>query len=172
MLNDEVSNRLAAQVRTGQIIIAALVAGCLAFLAAAGWKYIQQQAALDPNLEDNTLLFLSFAIPPIIARFFVPNLMATAARRRLAADRSLTGDALATSLIGVFQTRTIIAGALLEGAAMIAIFAFFQFSSPVALVAAAAIVFGLTTGAPKYDRAEVWLEEQLKAVQEDRALNP
>lgn len=168
VLNDEISDQLAGQVRTCQIVVAAMVAGCLFFLGIAGWKYMQQQAAAEPVLDNNSLILVACAIPLIIARFVVPNIMTNAARRRLSDNHNLTRDELAVGLINVFHIRTVVAAALLEGAAFIAITVFLLFGSMIGVIAAAAIVFALSAVAPTYDRAETWLEEQVRMAEEER----
>lgn len=186
MASFDLQEELAPQVRTLQIIIAALAAGVIVFLAGTLVIASPDQgpdggdAELPLGLGLMTLVALFMTASMVVARVIVPSQMTAAARRRIAAGTwhppqstqatekllEQTGDAGKLSMI--FMMRTIVAAALLEGAAFTSIVAYMQEGSTVALGLAVALAAGILLHFPTAPRVAGWIEAQLRRVEEER----
>ena len=186
MASFDLQQKLAPQVRTLQIIIAALAAGVIVFLAGTLVIAPSDEAAgggdaeLPLGLGLMTLVALFMTASMVVARMIVPAQMTAVARRRIAAGTwhppqstqatekllEQTGDAGKLSMI--FMMRTIVAAALLEGAAFTSIVAYMQEGSTVALGLAVALAAGILLHFPTAPRVAGWIETQLRRVEEER----
>ena len=77
-----------------------------------------------------------------------------------------TGDA--GQLFVVFQTRTIVAGALLEGTAFFALITYMIERSPLALTLAVLLILGVAVHFPTRSGVIRWIEDQLRLVERER----
>ena len=68
----------------------------------------------------------------------------------------------------VYMTRTIVAAALIEGAAFMSIVAYMLEGSTVALGLAVALVAGILLHFPTASRVVGWIEAQVRRVEEER----
>ena len=116
----------------------------------------------------------------LVARVIVPVQIISAARHRIAkgtwhppqltqaAEKFLerTGDAGKLSM--VYMMRTVVAAALLEGAAFTSIVAYMLEGSTVALGLAVALVAGILLHFPTAPRVAGWIEVQMRRVEEER----
>ena len=178
-------DEIGPQVFTIQIIVAALTAGCLIFMAIAIFLVQTGQA---PPVNENDMPLLTYmatawAGMAIVARMIVPKIIESAARKRIAdgtwqaaasgqqqtqvarpAER--LGDA--GQLLAVLNTRTIVGGAILEGSAFFALVAYLIEKSPLALAAAVVMIIGVVLHFPTRSSATHWIEDQLAAVEQLR----
>ena len=168
---------LTPRVRQLQIIVGALTAGCLFFLAITLVVPMPGGPA-NGQVPLVTYVALAFAASALVLRVVVPNLIVSAGLRRIApGDRgspSRSSDGrenaspdeaeLVRTLFGLLQTRTIVAGALLEGSAFFLLVAYLVERSPLALGAALALIIGLALHIPTVGGTAHWVEDQLAQV--------
>jgi hypothetical protein len=165
---------------TTRIIVAALAAGSLMFLvivvvlSQSDAKAAPAQGALLPI----SLAALAMLVPTIGARLVVPGLIVAQGRRKIVAQaretlagvkggRAAERRQLETALrpqqfYPLFQARTIVAGALLEGATFFLLVAHMVERSPWTLAAAAALIVGILFHMPLTGRVAAWLDEQMR----------
>jgi len=161
---------------TMQIIVGALVAGCLTFFVVVCAVSLRGDAA-DESLVI-TYTAIVFACVALVVRTIVPGLIVAQGRRRIiegtwqgsptvnARFSEQTGDA--GKLAAVFTTRLIVAAALLEGTAFFAMIAYMLEGSPLALILAAALILGVALHFPTRARLVDWIEEQLTLIEQER----
>jgi hypothetical protein len=147
----EPSATLTAQTRILQIVVSALVVGVLMFGGFVGLT------ALKKPPQDTTLSFIAvgFGALMIVLHVIVPGIVERAA---LANQSVGSGD---EQLVRVYFTRTIIAAALLEGAAFLSLVAVMQEHQPWVLGVTAALVVLMVMQIPSRTRIEHWLESRL-----------
>lgn len=179
--HDEVGRRVV----TVQIVVTALFAASLGFLAVAA--VLVQLGTVEPSKEmafAMNLVLILFLIGDMIARLIVPRILVAQGRRKIAAGQwslpegvgqaeiasflERTGDA--GRLLCVYQVRTIIASALLEGVAFFAIIVYLLTQSMVGLVVAIALILGLAFHIPTRSGVVHWIEDQLELIERDRPL--
>ena len=172
---------LAGYVRTLQIVIAAMTAGCVFFLVivlalAAG----AGQAADVPVM---TYVASAMAAAAVCARLIIPGVLVAQARRKLRQGASATGRARPSAaaidsaeqngnvvkLAQIFVTRTITAAALLEGATFLLLIAFLIERSPLCLIFAALLLLALVALFPTPSRTAAWIEGQQRLLDEERS---
>ncbi len=173
-------------VRTGQIIVAGMAAGPALFLAIV--LALGSLAAAPGNDRQLLLtwLALGFAAVMVALRFAVPGIVV--ARRRAAIARGefkpgdtargptphfdrfieRTGDAGLLWL--VYLTKTILAGATLEGASFFLLIAYLVEGDVLALVTAAVLIAGIVVMMPSKPGVLRWIEDQLRQVEQERQL--
>lgn len=177
-------------VRTSQIIIAALTMGPTTFLAVAG--VLVARGVFDT--PDDSLFFLlhgvliALVVVEMIVWMIVPNTVVAQGRRRIAAGhRTLSAGPGATGpgaaglgafiertgdaghLMVLFQTKTIVAAALFEGTAFLAIIVFMVTQSLIALGIAIAMIFGVILQFPTHSAVSHWIDDQLALLQQERS---
>jgi hypothetical protein len=170
---------LAPRVRILQIITATLIGGVVIFLGFALFTVLQNGQGLAPA-ADVPLISLMAAVLLIVnapMAVFVPTLQVKSAVRQIAAGtwrppQQASQDEFASDaakLVAVKQSSTIIALALLEGAAFLGCTAFLLEGRVLAVgVVGVALAF-MTPLFPTHGRLQAWLEQQLAAVEERRA---
>jgi len=140
---------LATQIRVIQIVVGALIAGVLAFATV-----VIVTGALQKAPQGHFLSYISVGFGTLMAilHVLVPAFVERAglANQPVGADPSM--------LCGVFFTRTIIAAALLEGAAMLSIAALLTEHHPWVLGVTAVMLVLLLMQFPSRTRVEHWLE--------------
>jgi amino acid transporter len=174
-----------AAVRMPQIVVVALVLGCAFFMGIAISMNMQQGGlgaaqgdGPDAVGDDNPLLpyiALAFAVSAVAARVMVVPVVVGTIRRKIAqgtwpppAGRpqqpSLVGmaeaDEEAGKLAMLFLTKTIIAGAIIEGAAFFLLIAYLIEGSFMALGVAVAMVVLLASHFPTAGGFISWIERQ------------
>jgi hypothetical protein len=171
----------AVVVRTLQTIVAALTVGCVGFLAIV--LFMVGGPADSPDLPLLTYAACGVAASMVLARIIVPGIIVAQARRKIRDDAgtSATGktpavsvdptepDPNAVKLVQVFMTRTIAAAAILEGAVFLLLLAYLFERSPVSLVFVIVLIVALVAHIPTRSRAEGWVEEQMRLLDEERA---
>jgi hypothetical protein len=191
MLEPACRDEIARRVRIPQVIVAALVAGLLTFLAIV-LVLIQQGFAGAPEVATIlTGVAVAMAVAAVLARLTVPPMIVARARRRIAqgtwqvpqaaqaqsaysqasqedAARFLeqTGDA--GRLFFVLVSKTIVAAAIVEGAAFFALIAYMLGRSPLALALAILMIAAVAAHFPTRSGVMSWIEGQLRLVEQER----
>ena len=178
-------DEIGPQVFTIQIIVTALTAGCLFFMAIAVFLVQTGQAPAGNNelTPITTYMAVGFAGVAIVLRMVVPKMIESAGRKRIADGTwqvPTTGQQQAQiaqlverlgdagKLLGVLTTRTIVGGAILEGSAFFALIAYLIEQSPIALAAAIVMIIGVALNFHTRSSAAHWIEDQLAAVEQLR----
>ncbi|NUQ63176.1 MAG: hypothetical protein HUU20_11920 [Pirellulales bacterium] len=168
-----------------QLIVAAMVIGSLVFLAVV-LVLVYSGAAREAALELPLSYVLAvFAVAALAARAVVPAAIVSNARRRIRegvwqplqpsnvpqgvqAFLEQTGDA--GKLWQVLMSRTIIAAATLEGVAFFACITYMLEHSWPSLVVAVVFIACLALHVPSQTGVILWIEEQLRLIDEERQL--
>lgn len=158
-------DRLEASLKAVRIIVVALTLGLVGFaviVSSLPAKPDQPEGLAGPL----TAIAIGLAAVNMILRAIIPARMVVGVRRRLAvaADASGAAGDLLQSLIA----STIVACALLEGAAFLCFIAWFLESSWPALAAGSALTVGVALHFPTRARAERWLRHQMELLDEER----
>jgi hypothetical protein len=171
MSRDEPSPTLEVRVRTLRIITAAMVCGAVtAFLILYVVRAQNPQPPRDPPLI--SYVALGVAVVMAGAAFVVPNLVAAAARRRLAGSAPEQDPAPDPGgWYGLYASCLILRLALLEGPAYFLLLAWFVEGWPVPLLMAAASRALMVAQFPSAERVERWVEAQKELTYQDRALS-
>jgi hypothetical protein len=178
---------LGIRIRSSQIVVSALVVGAIVFLTVASVLVLKE--AFEP--VDGVMLFVMnltlilFLIGDMIARMIVPGLTVARERRKIVAGEwappegpgqnettaflEQTGDA--GRLMCVYQMKTIIASALLEGVCFFAIIVFMRTQSMIGLAIAIIMIVGLVFHIPSRSGVIHWIEDQLVLIEQERSLN-
>lgn len=179
---EEVANR----VWQLQLIVGALAAGSLMFLGIVLFLVHFGAAPERPAGEQGPLLLyllLAFTLAGLAARAVVPQVMASASRRRiregvwqpnpsgtvpLAMQEFFerTGDA--GKLWQVLLTRTIVAAAILEGIAFFACITYMLEHSFLSLMIAVVFIASVALHVPTQAGAIHWIEGQMRLLEEEK----
>jgi hypothetical protein len=170
MLTPEQQKHAADVTRITQIIIFALCAGVAAYLAVA-------VAIRDPQGDPGQLAIagLAMAIGCGVAAMVLPPFINAQQREAVAkrvdpsTGQPFSGDDAAI-VLGNWQVRKIIRGALLEGAAFMNIFVYQSGGPDYSLVIAVALLLGLAMLFPLRRLVEDWLDGELRTINELRQL--
>jgi O-antigen ligase len=186
-VSSEFREHLAESIRVLQIIVAALVVSCLILTVVAATLLSIRDG--DPPPDDpQTLAYV--ALGAVVAAFVlaaaVSRAVVTSARRRLARGerkrsrphrripwqqaefQARFGDQ--ARLNGIYVTKTILAAAILEGAAYLGLGAFYITRNPLALAATLAALAGIAATFPTLSRVENWIADQRRLLEEECAL--
>jgi hypothetical protein len=157
----------AARLRTGRIIVLALVLGSATFMAVAVLLRLRQP---NPPPDPPVLTYAALAAVPVqaVLAFVLPGLITRALRRATAGNASLPpgrpptelADARGWALLAVWQARLVVRAALLEGAALLLITAYLIEGSPVTLAGTVLFVAALAAQFPTRWGLESWLDRQ------------
>jgi hypothetical protein len=176
-------DQLPPTVRVTQIIIAALFLGSFNFLIIAALVVRKPLNAADQSFMDCIALAFSFVTLGIWA--FLPGIVVSRGRKRINQQLSIADEqqteqpasnptdrenTAGNLLLGLFTTKTIIAGALLEGTIFFLLIAFLSDKSLSCLILAIAIMIRLVTLIPTIGRTTNWVEKQLRLLSEERDL--
>jgi hypothetical protein len=177
-IGDDLREQLAGQIRVLQIIVAAITLGPLGFLGYVLLTPLPGPPAAGAGKVPLTYMACGAAVAAVIAWLVVPPLVLRSQRRQIAAgqwppagsgDNSLAAPMSdAGKLCAAYTARTIVAVALLEGAAFFAIVAYRQEREPLALGAAILLTAVIATHLPTPGRVAAWVEGQLQQLDEDR----
>ncbi len=159
--------------RIMQIIAGALIAGVLSFAGVASFVVFGQAPAAQPGgqppaaqngSEIIMYVAMAFAAVAVVMSFVVPNLISAAGVKGVA---KLSQDGTATSpkelfgrLLGVAQTKMIIAMALVEGAAFFNLIAFIFTKSLIPPAVVGALLLVMAIHFPTKINLARWLEDQ------------
>jgi hypothetical protein len=183
VLDSDQQSFLTGRVRAVQIIIAAMAIGVLVFLAVAFFVHTKV-GAIDKThkLDIITQIALVYGVVALIGGPILAGALVKFGRRRLAcgggpvrpAPRTASGfegksDQDGTSrLIGLMVTRTIISGAIYEGASLFLGVAYLLNRGLLTAVCAVLLVVALLMQMPTRDRARRWIDEQLRQIEQEK----
>ena len=175
--SDDWRSQIAGQVRVLQIIVAAVTMGPVVYLGVV----FSIAPPLQPAGGGETLLtYLAcgMAAASVAAWLLIPPLVSARFRRQIAAGTwppsvqpaGLQGTPLndAGKLCAAYNIRTIIAVALLEGAAFFLVTAYQLERNRLALAIAALLIGMILLHMPTRDRVAGWIETQLQRLEDDR----
>lgn len=170
-----------------QIIVAALAAGSLAFLIVV--LVVAGSGLGDAGHQDPwmiTWVALAFLTVAIVARTVVPSAIVRQGRKKIAQGTFQLPQARQTSqqpsldilaqmgdpgkLLVLYQIKTIVGGALLEGVAFFLLIAYMIERQTAALGLAAALIVAIALHMPTRSGVVQWIEDQLRLVDEERAM--
>jgi F0F1-type ATP synthase assembly protein I len=158
---------LAATVRTLRIILTAISMGCVIFLmivVAAGGN---RAPSSEPIL---TCIAAGFAALAVAVRFIVPGVVVSQGRKKMLQETA-AGDAMdnwPNRLMRLMMTKTFVAAAILEGAIFFLLIAYLVEKSPWSLAVAIALLVGIAFLWPMQSSALVWIDGQLRRLQDER----
>jgi hypothetical protein len=159
------ADHLGVTVRTLRIIVGALLFGALAFAGVV----LFLQSAVGGNLRGGWLLTLMAAVFALIAipvRFVYPEWLARANVARVARGESPIPErppeyaGIVWQLLAIYQTRTIIAAALLEGATFFNLIAYLWEGQWPSLAVAGVLMLLMAALFPTRNRLLAWIEAQ------------
>ncbi len=165
-------------VRTLRILLIALVLPVIGFSAfAMADKGIRQ----DGN-QFIAIFGVFWAAASIVARFGVPMIIVMNARKRIAdklsdgqmhadaADQAAEDNGSFGELVGVFHVKTIVAAAILEGAAFLNAYFFWSEGHVLSICAAGVLVALVLTMIPTQHGIENWVEGEIAAIEQMRRI--
>jgi hypothetical protein len=170
MLTPEQKDAAAGFTRTTQIIIFALCAGVAAYMAVAvALRDAEQEAG--PLPVAGIAMAVCCGAAALVLPPFINNQQREALARRLdpQTGRPIDGDD-ASLILGNWQVRKIIRGALLEGAAFFNVFVYQTGGPDYSLAIAVLLLVGLAALFPLRRLVEEWLEGELRTINELRQL--
>lgn len=185
-LSNEFLAELKKRLLTLQIIVGALMVGCATFLIlTVVFRFVDAAEADDGGLVITYVAFAAF-VPELMALVIAPNAVVKASRKRIIAGtwqdgptRGATGaqnaefiarHGDAARLWAVYMVRTIVAAAILEGAAFFFGVAFLLEHSAAAAIAAVVLILAVAAHFPTLGRVSGWIEDQLRRVEDERML--
>ncbi len=160
--------------RIMQIIACALIAGVLSFAGVASFIVFGQAPAAQPGVQPPAAaqngseiimyLAMAFAAGAVVMSFVMSKLVSAAGVKgvaKMARDGTSTGSKeLFGRLLGVAQTKMIIAMALVEGAAFFNLIAFIITKSLIAPAVVGALLCVMAIHFPTKFKLARWLEDQ------------
>lgn len=163
----------AAVVRVLQIIVAAMVAGLMLFLAIAVFMPTNQPEG-EPIL---TYIAAGFAALAVLARLAVPRAVVAQGRRKVvqqlatesSSDSASTSGDIENKIAALLMTKTIIGAAILEGATLFLLIAHLVEKSPITLGLAVALIVSMALQLPTQSSAADWIDNQRRLIEEERA---
>jgi hypothetical protein len=184
----EWQEQISKRVRVLQVIVAALVAGCVFFLVVA--IFVPEPGARgagDGHPPLLTWIALAFTGADLVARIVVPTIVVRAGRGRVARGTfSLPQGRESTSQSGreefqqlgdagllfiLYQTKMILGAAMIEGATFLMIIAYLVERQTLALAIAVALILAVAAHLPTRTGVVHWIEDQLRFVEEERSLD-
>ncbi|MHC4403186.1 MAG: hypothetical protein ACYTG0_26290 [Planctomycetota bacterium] len=154
-----------------QIIVGALVAGCVLFLVlvlVAGDRLGLEGFAAEGQFVF-TYVAVAFTVADLAARMIVPAMMVARGRKRIAG--SAAGDEeVRRELWVLFKTTTIIAAAFVKGVAFLMTIAYLLERADLSLILAIVLILGLATHFPTRSGVARWMGAQLRRIEEERQL--
>jgi hypothetical protein len=170
-----------------QIIVAALVAGCVFFLVIVLVSHGSAVGgAIGDGLTPLAWFALSFLALMAVTRVVVPAAIVRHGRRTIARGTfslsrarqlPLQGDREELEQMGdagrlfvLYQTKTIVGAALIEGVAFFMMIAYLAERQALALGIAIALILAVAAHMPTRTGVVHWIEDQLRLVEEERSL--
>jgi len=162
---------ITTQVRTLQIIVGALIVGCLTFAGIAVFIAGQREPAGADQVEDQfpiiTAMALAFGGVALAAQLVIVPMLRKQARQQLAKQPE-AAEADATQLLISLQTTTIVGAAISEGACFFNLIAHLLEGSPYSLLMAGVLMLTIAMRFPTVNGVIDWLERQMRLVREER----
>jgi membrane protein YdbS with pleckstrin-like domain len=169
MVEDDAANqRVETQLRVMRIIAAALMMGLSVFLALAIFLVQQRQPRPDQPIVISYLAVGFFAVI-LVLWWVIPDRAIKPAISQLAARGPGNDLTDTSSLLPLYQTRNIIACALLEGAAFFGCITYIVEGQVFALAIPAVVLALMVLTFPTRDRVSQWVEEQQRRINDLRS---
>ncbi len=170
---------LAARLRPLQIIVVAMALGVLAFLLVA---LLLPRDATDERLPIISYIAIGYGLLACLAVSPITKAVVSSARRKIAREAPATagdankGDAgeaeFAKSdlgkLVGLLAVKTLVNGAVYEGAALFLCVAYILDHGPLTALLAVLLAAGVLSQTPTRDRAHRWLDDQRRQLEQER----
>ena len=167
-------------VRQLQVIICALVMGTLTFhVVAFVIRATDDGQTPDAGLPLLTLVAFLVAAVSVAMQFIVPNIVTTNVLRQSKSSAARSGtdqpsrssDNIDRERLGqAFMAQTIIAGALLEGAAFMSLIAYLIQGNLLCVLLAVLLVMGIAVRFPTTSKVAAWIEAKHRRLEEERLL--
>jgi hypothetical protein len=171
--------QLPAKIHLMQIIVGAMSSGCLFFLLIA--IFVSQN--LNIALDQQMLTYIGFLIvAPVLGVWIVfPGVIVSRGRKNIQRkilsnakqagenstdDKNEQENGKAQMIINLLQTKIIVSCALLEGAVFFLLIVYMAEHSVLCILAAIVLLFLLFAQMPTTVRAQYWVEDQLKLIDE------
>jgi len=174
------NEHLSSFVLTLRIIVASLVQGLLVFLAVAVYqRLVAPEVGLAVVFDPLTIVSIVVAFAALIAQPLVAGLIVSRGRQRIADGtwKPPGGQTVADSyidkgdtgrLMAVYQLRTIVSCAILEGAAFLAAVVVLLEGSLICLGIAVGLMISVACRFPFQNLVAAWIEEQLRLIDDER----
>ena len=166
MSDPEWEDRLTPVVHTLQIIVGALVTGCLFFLVIV--LVVSSGMAAAGGMPLISYIAIGFAVMTLLARITIPRAILASGRRKIL--RQEGHAAAADGLLQLLPTATIVACAVLEGATFFLLVAYLIEQWLPALIVAVALIVLLALHMPTRSRVAHWIEGQLGLLLQEQQL--
>lgn len=177
------NERLPAFVMTLRIIVGALVQGVLVFLAVAIYLRVTAEGVgFTTSLAPISIAAVVVSLAALFVHPFLARWIVTSARHKIAegtwnppggqspADSYVdTGDT--GRLLAVYQVKTIVSCAMLEGAALFATIAVLMEGSLICLGIALALAISIAARFPFQQQVATWIEQQLRLIDDQRGFS-
>ncbi len=160
---------------TLQLIVFSMAAGMIFFgvvatVVSTTGDEQPDPAAAHPFLSYGAYILLAAAIG---AALVVPRLVVSSQVRQLASSReSKSPETLKDRLVSLYQTKTIIGVAFLEGAGFFALISYMLEETFIPVPAAVLALIGILLHFPTSSGIESWIERRTREIEEYGMLNP
>lgn len=153
------------RVRILQFVIAALTAGCAGVLTLM--YFLHDPQAGQQGMQLVTPMALAASGGAVLARLVVPRFVVAAGRQRLATQDPSTWT---QGLLNLYQTRTIIAAALLEGMVFFLAAAYMLEGRHLALAMGIALTLAVAAHFPTSTGVAGWIDDQQQEMRQEGLL--
>lgn len=156
------------QVRILQIIVFALVMGCVTFAPIAFFVSGNiERAEGEDVFPVVSAMAVAFGAVALIAQLIIVPLLRRQSRQRLA-QQTEPHDGTAAQLLGSLQSSTIVGAAISEAACFFNLIAYLLEAQPYTLAVAAVLVLTIAMRFPTVNGVLDWLEREKRLVNEER----
>jgi hypothetical protein len=173
MAEPDIETFLAPRLQVMRIITIALINGVLIFTGIA--IYMRNSGSMQdapaPPTPLITYFSIFFAAAMLLAQFVIPRLVEATVRKGIVRNPPPSGTTLPgdySALSALYQTRLLIAEALLEGPAFFALIAYLVEGQWPALAVAVLLLLFLVSKFPTMTGLTAWLEQQQELVLSER----
>jgi hypothetical protein len=161
---------ITTQVRTLQIIVSALVMGCLIFAPIAVFVSGNiERAEGEDSFPVISAMALAFGGLAIVAQLVVVPMLRKQSRQQVA-QQPEPNDGDAAQLLISLQTSTIVGAAISEAACFFNLIAYLIEAQPYSLAMAAVLVLAIAMRFPTVNGVQDWLEREMRLVREEREM--
>lgn len=151
-----------SDLRTALIIRAALIMGIFTFLGIL--VVLNQKTTEVPDSTETkkiiTYAATAYGILTFVVALILPPILDNGIRKRIALLQSQSTEENLAKLARGWLTRTIIEGALLEGAALFCLIAFFLEKMPLSIITAGLLTLEMALSLPTINRGRQWIDRQ------------
>ncbi|MCX7426243.1 MAG: hypothetical protein NTW96_11565 [Planctomycetia bacterium] len=176
MLNHHWQDELAAPTRQLQIIVGALCAGCVLFMVIAIANVVQRGAMANAaDMPIISYVALAMGASVVLARIVIVPTITNRGCGEIARGQSGATDAPSDAaggdlmpLVKLYTTKTIIGGAMFEGATFFLLISYLVEGQAVNLIAAMATIVAVALHFPTGSRMAAWIESKSDLIDEQR----